>query len=103
MVNQTTSFKPFRLGSTLITHGAKELIPMARVMECLAFHQRGEWGNVCEEDAEENNIATQQGFRVLSAYAIDPNKPAKGYGDNCLWIITEADRQVTTILLPDEY
>jgi hypothetical protein len=41
--------------------------------------------------------------RVLSAYAIDESKPAKGYGDNCLWIITERDRSVTTFLLPDEY
>jgi hypothetical protein len=44
-----------------------------------------------------------EGERVLSAYAIDESKPAKGYGDNCLWIITERDRSVTTFLLPDEY
>ena len=44
-----------------------------------------------------------EGERVLSAYAIYESKPAKGYGDNCLWIITERDRSVTTFLLPDEY
>ena len=43
------------------------------------------------------------GDRLLSAYAIDPDQPAKGYDDNCLWIITEADRSVTMFLLPDEY
>ena len=98
-----TAFKPFQLGRLLITVGAREKGPSPRAWECLALHQRGEWGNVCEDDAEENNLATQQGFRILSAYAIDPNKPAQGYGENCLWIITEADRQVTTILMPDEY
>ncbi len=40
---------------------------------------------------------------ILSAYPIDPDKRSKGYGDNTLWIITEADRSVTTFLLPDEY
>jgi hypothetical protein len=40
---------------------------------------------------------------ILSAYAIDESRHAKGYGDNCLWIITERDRNVTTFLLPDEY
>jgi len=98
-----TAFKPFQLGRLLITVGAREKVTSLRVWECLDLHQRGEWGNVCEGDAEENNLATQQGFRILSAYAIDSNKPAKGYGENCLWIITEADRQVTTILMPDEY
>jgi hypothetical protein len=44
-----------------------------------------------------------EGERVLSAYAIDESKPAKGYGGNCRWIITERDRSLTTFLLPDEY
>lgn len=43
-----------------------------------------------EDDAEEDNLATQQGFRILSAHSINPNKPAKGYGKNCLWICSEA-------------
>jgi hypothetical protein len=43
------------------------------------------------------------GSRILSAYPIDPAKPCKGFGDNTLWIITEADRSATTFLLPDEY
>ena len=50
-----------------------------------------------------NRRAVEAGDRILSAYAIDPEKPCAGFGDNCLWIITEADRSVTTILLPDEY
>jgi hypothetical protein len=39
----------------------------------------------------------------LSGYPIAPGKPFEGYGEHCLWIITEADRTVTTFLLPDEY
>jgi hypothetical protein len=54
-------------------------------------------------DAEENVLSIREGFRVLSAYPIDPSKPCKGFGGNCLWILTEADRSVTTMLLPDEY
>jgi hypothetical protein len=50
-----------------------------------------------------NDQAVEDGDRILSAYPIDPSKPCKGFGDNTLWIITEADRSVTTFLLPDEY
>ena len=98
-----TAFRPFHLGCVLITPGAKNGIPQWRVMECLNRHLKGDWGKICEEDAEENNIATQEGYRILSAYAIDPTLPAKSHGDNCFWIITEANRESTTILLPEEY
>ena len=72
-------------------------------MLCLARHARGDWGNVCAEDKALNDQALKTGDRLLSAYAIDPTKPAKGYGENCLWIITESDRSVTTFLLLSEY
>lgn len=98
-----TIFKPFNLGRTLITVGAMDVVPNWRVMECLNRHLKGDWGNVCEEDAEQNCIATQEGHRVLSAYAINPTLPAQGHGENCFWIITEADRESTTVLLPMEY
>jgi hypothetical protein len=70
---------------------------------CLQRHSRGDWGNVCAEEKELNDQGLVEGERGLSAYAIDESKPAKGYGDNYLWIITERDRSVTTFLLPDEY
>ena len=60
-------------------------------------------GAICAEFKALNDQALVEGERVLSANAIDESKPAKGYGDNCLWIITERDRNVTTFLLPDEY
>lgn len=54
-------------------------------------------------DAELNDEAVAAGEgRILAAYPIDPHRPSAGYGDNTLWIITEADRSVTTLLLPNE-
>jgi hypothetical protein len=93
----------FELGHIVCTRGALESCSLARLSECLARHACGDWGVVCAEDAASNNEALTEGFRVLSAYPIDPAKPCKGFGDNTLWIITEADRSVTTFLLPDEY
>lgn len=73
------------------------------MLRCLARHAAGDWGHVCPEDAEQNNLALENGSRVLSAYPLDPALPCKGWGGNCFWIITESDRSVTTFLLPDEY
>ena len=70
---------------------------------CLTRHACGDWGVVCAEDAATNEEALIEGLRLLSAYPIDPAKPSKGWGENTLWIITEADRSVTTFLLPSEY
>jgi len=64
---------------------------------------RGDWGCVDAEDRKTNDEAVSLGARILSAYPIDPEKPCKGFGENTLWIITEADRSVTTFLLPEEY
>jgi hypothetical protein len=64
---------------------------------------RGDWGCISEEDWETNSAALKAGDRLLSTYAIDETLPCKGYGDNTLWIITEADRSVTIFLLPEEY
>lgn len=50
-----------------------------------------------------NSLAVIEGDRILSAYPVNPALPCAGYGENCLWIITEADRSVTTILLPGNY
>src|ERR1700752_5308527 len=63
--------------------------------EFLSRHQRGDWGQCCEEDARENDHSVKQGFRIFSVYTT-----CKG---EKLWIITEADRSATTLLLPSEY
>jgi hypothetical protein len=73
------------------------------MIDCLARHMRGDWGCVDDEDAKTNEEAVRSGSRILSAYPIGSQKPCKGFGDNTLWIITEADRSVTTFLLSEEY
>jgi len=83
----------FPLGRVLATPGASEL-DTTTLLRCLKRHATGDWGDVCAEDAELNNEALTLGNRVLSSYDID---------GTTLWIITEADRSVTTFLLPEEY
>ena len=68
------------------------------VFGCVDKHIRGQWGKVPREDAELNERALQGGARIMSVYAI-PGRLEQ----SDLWIITEADRSVTTILFPNEY
>lgn len=91
------------LGHIVATPGALERVPMARILEAVERHEKGDWGCVDPEDAHANDTALKDGTRLLSAYAIDEAKPCRGYGENTLWVITEADRSVTTVLLPEEY
>ena len=85
------------LGSIFMTIGARESLNNSsqEPIEFLARHQRGDWGDVCKDDANENNFSLKNGFRILSAYKTSDGEK--------LWIITEADRSATTILLPSEY
>ena len=93
----------FSLGQIVATQGAVSACSNQRLLACLVRHARGDWGVVCAEDAATNDAALRDGTRLLSAYPIDPSKPSKGFGENTLWIITEADRSATTFLLPEEY
>jgi hypothetical protein len=93
----------FSLGQIVSTPGALGSCSPEHLLDCLRRHTRGDWGSICDEDRAANDDAVVNGGRILSAYPIDPGKPCEGYGENCLWIITEADRSVTTFLLPDEY
>lgn len=70
-----------------------------RVLEILARHLSGDWGELSEADKEENNLSVREGFRILSAYWIDEADQSKGK----VWVITEADRSSTCILEPDQY
>lgn len=65
------------------------------VMQALRRHARGDWGDLCEADRRENELALKKGYRLLSAYHAKDGTE--------FWIITEADRSVTTVLLPDDY
>ncbi|MCI0527480.1 MAG: hypothetical protein L0Y56_08545 [Nitrospira sp.] len=87
----------FSLGQVLATPGALEAIEAAEetVEQLLDRHQFGDWGEVPPEDAAENELSVKEGFRILSAYTLSTRVT--------LWLITEADRSVTTFLLPSEY
>ena len=93
----------FDLGQIAATPGALEATTDEQRLHYLGRHSIGDWGRVCPEDWQANGDAVKDGDRILSAYPIDPPKPCKGFGENTLWIITEADRSVTTFILPDEY
>ena len=85
----------FQTGQIVATPGALSLAERGvDLLEYLQRHLSGDWGDLCDEDKGENEFSLKHGFRLLSAY----NTP---FGK--LWIITEADRSVTTFLLPEEY
>jgi hypothetical protein len=85
------------LGQTVITPGAEEALDTAgqTPIEFLRRHMAGDWGELSDDDVKENELSLEQGLRLLSRY-----ETAKG---ELIWIITEADRSATTILLPIEY
>jgi len=91
------------LGRIVATPGVMASVALARITECLLAHAGGDWGCVGDEDRHTNDVALRRGFRIVSAYPIDASKPSQGHGDNTLWMITEWDRSVTTVLLPEEY
>jgi hypothetical protein len=87
--------RKFRLGNIYATPGVLTAIPHEEVIWALARHQSGNWGDVDAEDKQENEYSLGCRLRLLSAY--HSRSGVK------FWIITEADRSVTTVLLPDEY
>jgi hypothetical protein len=96
--NRQTSVTRFTLGQTFITPGAEEALQIAgqTAIEFLRRHMSCDWGSeLSDEDVQENELSLKEGFRLLSAY-----RTGKGQK---LWIITEADRSATTVLLPSEY
>jgi hypothetical protein len=68
----------------------------------LAPRLRGDWGDVPAEDARENEYSLRHGLRILSSYPICDNA-AEGCTAHRIWLLTEADRSVTTILRPEDY
>ena len=85
----------FPSGKIVATPGVLSLAERGiDLLEYLKRHLNGDWGDLCDEDKVENLYSLKHGLRLLSTY----NTP---FGR--LWIITEADRSVTTFLLPEEY
>ena len=84
----------FPLGRIVATPGALAALQAAgqQPHEFLVRHVQGDWGNVSDEDRQENELSLREGFRILSAYHTRLGEQ--------LWIISEADRSATTILLP---
>lgn len=89
------SVAKFCIGRLLSTPGALEQVPHDDMLAALSRHIRGDWGDVDEHDRNENELSLQEGFRLLSVYHTQARVK--------FWIITEADRSATTVLLPEEY
>jgi hypothetical protein len=87
----------FPLGRIVATPGALRALERAEQSpaEFLTRHMQGDWGELGDEDKQENDFSVQHGFRILSTYTTSA-------GDK-IWVLTEADRSTTTFLLPDEY
>lgn len=94
---QTTHRRTFLLGETFMTPGADDALQESgqTPLEFLRRHISGDWGELSDDDIQANEHSLRNGSRLLSAY-----RTAKG---ERIWIITEADRSSTTILLPSEY
>lgn len=90
------------LGRLVATRGVAELMETEQdfsnfISDSLKRYTRGDWGELCDDDCTMNDDAIKKGERVLASYDNPKNKNWK------IWIITEWDRSVTTILFPREY
>ena len=86
----------FKLGQVCLTAAAEDLRlhEGLDVSKLLSRHVSGDWGDLCEDDKNENTNAIQDGNRIFSSYIVKDQK---------IWIITEWDRSLTTVLLPSDY
>ena len=87
----------FSLGQIVATPGVLQVMKEtgSSASGFLVRHSLGDWGELCEEDRLANDEAIADDLRILSAYRLKDGTK--------IWIITEADRSVTTVLLPEEY
>jgi hypothetical protein len=96
-MNSLPTIPLFPAGQIVATPGALALLEEAHKspLEFLSRHLRGDWGDLCQDDKAENESSLKYGFRLMSSYQITETRK--------LWVITEGDRSVTTLLLPAEY
>lgn len=95
MVDAPANEPLFPLGQLLITANASQQLQETEVQAALRRHAGGDWGELDSEDWQENDHSVKSGYRILSSYVAQDQ--AK------FWIITEADRSYTTVLLPEDY
>ena len=96
-MNSQPAISLFPAGRLVATPGALALLEQVNKspLEFLSRHLRGDWGDLCQEDKTENELSLKYGFRLMSSYQVNETEK--------LWVITEADRSTTTMLLPSEY
>jgi hypothetical protein len=87
----------FALGMVVLTPRAEKAMEKAGITPAslLSLHSQGNWGGLSKEDRQLNELALLQQLRLLSSYLLSTGVT--------IWVITEADRSITTLLLPDEY
>lgn len=85
----------FRLGKIVTTPNALDRLTQEDILTGIQRHQAGDWGDISEDDRAKNELALQQGLRLWSVY----------HATNGVrfWLITEADRRTTTVLVPEDY
>jgi hypothetical protein len=97
MMQKITKQPLFGVGQLVATPGALAALQKTgqSPVEFLTRHVTGDWGELPVEDRTENFLSVERGFRVLSSY--------RTLAGESIWVITEADRSLTTLLLPEEY
>jgi len=93
MISSTDS--KFAVGQLLMTPNAMDRLNNSDIQSALRRHAAGDWGDCCSEDRQANEEALIHGGRLFSVYHNDEELK--------FWIITEADRSATTVLLPEDY
>ena len=94
-MNANLQLAKFKLGHIVATPNALAQLTQEDILMGIQRHQAGDWGEVSQEDCKENELSLKQGFRLLSVYhAANHTK---------FWILTDADRSATTVLLPEDY
>jgi len=95
MSGKSASAAKFRVGRIVSTSNALNHLTYDDILAGLLRHITGDWGDLDKDDRKENDLSLEKGFRLLSVY-----HAANGVK---FWIITEADRSATTVLLPEDY
>ncbi|MCK9619146.1 MAG: type I restriction endonuclease subunit M [Methylobacter sp.] len=106
MGTKSNSTTRFELGQLYVTPNAQAALERYQINPLLLLgrHMTGDWGDVCSEDAKANEEALQLGGRLFSVYVLpSPQGMLEALAPIKVWIITEADRSATTLLLPEDY